>query len=72
MRFVQFLAQDYDFIAVRLQPSASVKDMKPLRVVIPGPITTFPLRMLSPYRWLGEDEVEACRRILRERFPDCA
>jgi dihydrodipicolinate synthase/N-acetylneuraminate lyase len=37
-----------------------------------GPIPDFPLRMLSPYRWLGEHEVDACRVILRERFPDCA
>jgi len=37
-----------------------------------GPVPDFPLRMLSPYRWLGEHEVEACRVILRERFPDCA
>lgn len=37
-----------------------------------GPIPDFPLRMLSPYRWLGEDEVEACRAILTDRFPDCA
>lgn len=37
-----------------------------------GPIPDFPLRMLSPYRSLGETEVETCRAILRERFPDCA
>ena len=37
-----------------------------------GPIPDFPLRMLSPYRWLSEHEVEACRAILTERFPDCA
>ncbi|MFN8622399.1 MAG: dihydrodipicolinate synthase family protein [Chloroflexota bacterium] len=37
-----------------------------------GPVPDFPLRMLSPYRWLGEAEVERCRAILRERFPDCA
>jgi dihydrodipicolinate synthase/N-acetylneuraminate lyase len=37
-----------------------------------GPIPDFPLRMLSPYRWLRESEVEQCRAILRERFPDCA
>jgi dihydrodipicolinate synthase/N-acetylneuraminate lyase len=37
-----------------------------------GPVPDFPLRMLSPYRWLGEDEVEAGRAILRARFPDCA
>ena len=37
-----------------------------------GPIPDFPLRMLSPYGWLGEHEVETCRAILQERFPDCA
>ncbi len=37
-----------------------------------GPIPDFPLRMLSPYRSLSETEVETCRAILRERFPDCA
>lgn len=36
-----------------------------------GPLPDFPLRMLSPYRWLSEAEVDACRAILRERFPDC-
>ena len=37
-----------------------------------GPVPDFPLRMLSPYRWLSEAEVEECRAILVERFPDCA
>lgn len=42
-----YVAQGYDFIAVRLKPSAGIEEMRPLRVVTPGPITTFPLRMLS-------------------------
>ncbi len=37
-----------------------------------GPVPDFPLRMLSPYRWLRESEVDACRAILEARFPDCA
>jgi dihydrodipicolinate synthase/N-acetylneuraminate lyase len=32
----------------------------------------FPLRMLSPYRTIGEEEAAAARRVLQERFPDCA
>lgn len=32
----------------------------------------FPLRMLSPYRAIGDDEAAAARRVLHERFPDCA
>jgi dihydrodipicolinate synthase/N-acetylneuraminate lyase len=31
----------------------------------------FPLRMLSPYRTIGEDEFAAAAQTLRERFPDC-
>jgi dihydrodipicolinate synthase/N-acetylneuraminate lyase len=37
-----------------------------------GPVPDFPLRMLSPYRSLGDDEVETCRTILQKRFSDCA
>lgn len=41
-------AQDgFDFIAMRLTPGAGVAQMKPVRVVSPGPITTFPMRMLA-------------------------
>jgi hypothetical protein len=32
----------------------------------------FPLRMLSPYRTISEVEAAAARRVLAERFPDCA
>jgi dihydrodipicolinate synthase/N-acetylneuraminate lyase len=31
----------------------------------------FPLRMLSPYRTLTEQEYRRAREILRERYPDC-
>ena len=34
-------------------------------------IRDFPLRMLSPYRTIGDDEFAAAERILKERFPDC-
>jgi hypothetical protein len=37
----------FDFIAVRLQPGKGVDSMQPLRVVMPGAQTTFPLKMLS-------------------------
>ena len=30
----------------------------------------FPLRMLSPYRSISEEEFAAAQRVLRERFPD--
>ncbi|WP_437669295.1 DUF2330 domain-containing protein [Sorangium sp. So ce131] len=42
-----YVAAGFDFIAVRLRPTAGVDQMKPLRVVTPGLVTTFPLRMLS-------------------------
>ena len=32
----------------------------------------FPLKMLSPYRTISEDEAASARRVLAERFPDCA
>lgn len=31
----------------------------------------FPLRMLSPYRTLTEDEFRQAQKTLREKFPDC-
>ena len=31
----------------------------------------FPLRMLSPYRTLSDDEFRQAQRTLRARFPDC-
>jgi dihydrodipicolinate synthase/N-acetylneuraminate lyase len=30
----------------------------------------FPLRMLSPYRWISDDEFATARSILRQHFPD--
>ncbi len=33
---------------------------------------SFPLRMLSPYRTISDAEAAAARRVLDERFPDCA
>lgn len=43
----EYVAKDFDFIALRLKPSASIKKMKPVRVVTPGGSPTFPLRMLA-------------------------
>lgn len=37
----------FDFIALRLTPGKGVQQMQPVRVVTPGPTTTFPMRMLS-------------------------
>jgi hypothetical protein len=37
----------FDFIALRLQPDSSVKEMKPVRVVQPGASPTLPLRMVA-------------------------
>ena len=31
----------------------------------------FPLRMLSPYRSITDEEFGSAQRTLRERFPDC-
>ena len=42
-----YAAQGLDFIAVRLTPGQGVAQMKPLRVVTKGALTTFPMRMLS-------------------------
>jgi hypothetical protein len=36
-----------DFVAVRLRPTASVSQMKPLRVITPGYNPTLPLRMIA-------------------------
>lgn len=36
-----------DFLALRLQPNQGVRSMKPVRVVYPGPLMTFPLRMVQ-------------------------
>jgi dihydrodipicolinate synthase/N-acetylneuraminate lyase len=37
----------------------------------PG-LEDFPLRMLSPYRTISDDEAAEAARLLREHFPDCA
>jgi hypothetical protein len=37
----------FDFIALKLQPDSSVKEMKPVRVVQPGASPTLPLRMVA-------------------------
>ena len=36
----------------------------------PG-LEDFPLRMLSPYRTISDDEADEAARLLREHFPDC-
>jgi dihydrodipicolinate synthase/N-acetylneuraminate lyase len=36
----------------------------------PG-LEDFPLRMLSPYRTISDDEAAQAARLLREHFPDC-
>jgi hypothetical protein len=42
-----YAAQGFDFIAVRLAPGQGVAQIKPLRVVTKGALTTFPMRMLA-------------------------
>ncbi len=42
-----YVAEGFDFIALRLAPGQGVSRMKPVRVVTPGPTTTFPMRMLG-------------------------
>ena len=37
----------------------------------PG-LEDFPLRMLSPYRTISDEEADAAARLLHEHFPDCA
>jgi dihydrodipicolinate synthase/N-acetylneuraminate lyase len=36
----------------------------------PG-LDDFPLRMLSPYRWISYEEADEAARLLRKHFPDC-
>ncbi len=43
----EYAAAGFDFIALRLTPDKGVAQMKPVRVVTPGPTTTFPMKMLS-------------------------
>jgi hypothetical protein len=42
-----YVAEGFDFIALRLQPGKDVKAMKPVRVVSPGASPTLPLRMVA-------------------------
>ncbi len=42
-----YTSKGFDFIAARLKPGAGLDQMKPLRVVTPGALTTFPMRMLA-------------------------
>jgi hypothetical protein len=42
-----YVAEGFDFIALRLQPGKDVRAMKPVRVVSPGASPTLPLRMVA-------------------------
>jgi hypothetical protein len=42
-----YVEEGFDFIALRLQPNAGVKLMKPVRVVTPGAAPALPLRMVA-------------------------
>jgi hypothetical protein len=42
-----YVAEGFDFIALRLQPDKGVREMKPVRVVTPGANPTLPLRMVA-------------------------
>lgn len=42
-----YTAEGFDFIALRLLPSAGVQQMKPVRVVTPGMSPALPLRMVA-------------------------
>jgi Uncharacterized protein conserved in bacteria (DUF2330) len=42
-----YVAEGFDFIALRLQPGQGVRAMKPVRVVSPGASPTLPLRMVA-------------------------
>lgn len=43
----QYVAEGFDFIALRLQPGQGVSQMTPVRVVSPGASPTMPLRMVA-------------------------
>lgn len=43
----QYVAEEFDFIAIKLRPGEGVDAMKPVRVVTPGSSFTFPLRMVA-------------------------
>ncbi|WP_437313376.1 DUF2330 domain-containing protein [Sorangium sp. So ce385] len=42
-----YVEEQFDFIALKLQPGKDVKEMKPVRVVMPGGSATLPLRMVA-------------------------
>ena len=42
----QFVAEGFDFVALRLIPGIGVRRMQPVRVVMPGPVMTLPLRLV--------------------------
>src|SRR5205823_2330913 len=42
-----YVAEDFDFIALRLLPGKGIRTMKPVRVVTPGAGMTLPLRMVA-------------------------
>ncbi len=43
----QYVAEGFDFIALRLQPGQGVSQMTPVRVVTPGASPSMPLRMVA-------------------------
>lgn len=42
-----YVAEGFDFAALRLLPSSGVQQMRPVRVVLPGAVTSLPLRMVA-------------------------
>jgi len=42
-----YVAEDFDFVALRLLPAAGIQQMRPVRVVQTGAVTTLPLRMVA-------------------------
>jgi hypothetical protein len=42
-----YTKEGFDFLALRLRPDAGVRAMQPVRVVMPGAVTTLPLRMVA-------------------------
>jgi hypothetical protein len=43
----QYVAEGFDFLAMRLRPAASVRQMEPVRIVSPGADVGLPLRMVA-------------------------
>lgn len=42
-----YVAEGFDFIALRLQPGQGVQQMKPVKIVMPGASLSLPLRMVA-------------------------